>query len=484
MFGGEIGALSGLAVDTLVEQAKSGENIIDSGAIKEAIIGELNDKALREDIRKFQNEFAQLLDTTKISRLVVFVDELDRCRPDTILDTLEAIKLFLFKGNVAFVIGADERHIAYAVKSKFADIEGIQIDIGKEYLEKLVQYPVRIPRLDADEVETYIACLLLQSELPTDDFERFIKTISESKKTDYMNFSIMKTGKSFTPTNIGKEQIIDSLNIARQLSEVLSSGLHGNPRQCKRFLNSLYMRLDMAKFKNVTLDRKVLAKIMLLEYIKPAIFNEMAKMAFSNKLKNELEIAEEAKDTADLSNLPTFKRWKDDQWFLNWCSTDPQLATTDLTAYFYFTRTSLDERVSRISTILSPKAQTILQKLFSKADVQIRGAINDSRDLSDSEVASILKLMFERMSAETKVEKEHLRAFIKLAASREIFTTDALDYLRSFTGNQIPISANADICNFAVKARRVEEIQDIIRSWGITNSDLQHAMQSYLETRS
>ena len=97
-----------------------------------------------------------MLEETKISRLVVFIDELDRCRPDTILETLEAIKLFLFKGKVAFVIGADERHISYAVKSKFRDIEGIQIDIGKEYLEKLIQYPIRIPQLNADEVEIYI----------------------------------------------------------------------------------------------------------------------------------------------------------------------------------------------------------------------------------------------------------------------------------------------------------------------------------------
>ena len=78
-----------------------------------------------------------MIKESKIERLVIFIDELDRCREDTILDTLEAMKLFMFTGKVAFVIGADERHISYAVKSKFKDIEGIQIDIGKDYLEKL-----------------------------------------------------------------------------------------------------------------------------------------------------------------------------------------------------------------------------------------------------------------------------------------------------------------------------------------------------------
>ena len=45
--------------------------------------------------------------------------------------------------------------------------------------------------------------------------------------------------------------------------------LHGNPRQCKRFLNSMDMRIQMASYKNKKLNRKILAKIMMLEYIKP-----------------------------------------------------------------------------------------------------------------------------------------------------------------------------------------------------------------------
>lgn len=87
---------------------------IDVQKLQESIGNEINNKELREDIRSFQAEFEKLLDESKISRLVIFIDELDRCRPDTILDTLEAMKLFMFKGRVAFVIGADERHISVA----------------------------------------------------------------------------------------------------------------------------------------------------------------------------------------------------------------------------------------------------------------------------------------------------------------------------------------------------------------------------------
>lgn len=64
--------------------------------------------------------------------------------------------------DVAFIIGADERHISYAVKKKFKEIEGLQIDIGKEYLEKMIQYPIRIPRLNSKEVGFYITCLFFK----------------------------------------------------------------------------------------------------------------------------------------------------------------------------------------------------------------------------------------------------------------------------------------------------------------------------------
>ena len=265
---GGIGSLLGITINQALKSTQEKIEVTNLEKIQSNIENELNNKELREDIKKFQKEFASLLEKTKISRLVVFIDELDRCRPDTILETLEAIKLFLFEGKVAFVIGADERHISYAVKSKFKDIEGIQIDIGKEYLEKLIQYPIRIPQLNAEEVEIYIACLLLQSELPEDDFQKALSWIVEKKKEDFERFKIESVITLFSDKEDGYSNIVESLSIANQLAFVLSNGLHGNPRQCKRFLNSMYMRLQMASYKNKQLDRKILAKIMMLEYIK------------------------------------------------------------------------------------------------------------------------------------------------------------------------------------------------------------------------
>ena len=477
---GGIGTLFNITAGQVYKNFQENEEDAELKKIHSKISDELNNKELREDIRKFQREFATLLEETKISRLVVFVDELDRCRPDTILDTLEAIKLFLFEGKVAFVIGADERHISYAVKSKFKDIEGIQIDIGKEYLEKLIQYPIRIPQLNMDEVEIYIACLLLQSELKEEDFQKALSWTIDKKKEDFENFNMNSVSNLFRDTPDLYAEVVESLSIANQLAFVLSKGLHGNPRQCKRFLNSMYMRLQMASYKNKKLDRKILAKIMMLEYIKPRIFNKIAEMATNNTLSEELKCFENGTpEKAD-----ELKNWKEDVWFLNWCKIVPKLSCENLNIYFYFTRTSLDEKISRISSVLSPMGKNILDLLVSKSEIKIKQAIEQSKHLSDTEAALILETMNSSMLAETTINKEIMKAFLSFAQQRTELLDDTISYLRSFSGSQISYGCISYIASFAKDTNKQVEIMEIVSQWEKKKPGLQSIIEKLLKNKS
>ena len=474
---GGIGSLVELSVKQIAKKYQETIEDADWEKITTAVSDELNNKVLRDDIRQFQKEFADLLEESKISRLVVFVDELDRCRPDTILDTLEAIKLFLFEGKVAFVIGADERHISYAVKSKFKDIEGIQIDIGKEYLEKLIQYPIRIPQLNADEVEVYISCLLLQSELTKEDFNKVLSWVIQQKKEDYEKFRISSVTELFNEDEEIYTNITESLSVANQLASVLANGLHGNPRQCKRFLNSMDMRLQMASYKNKILDRKILAKIMMLEYIKPRIFNKLAEMAANNTLSKELLLFEQEASNEAVE----LKVWREDTWFLEWCKIKPELSGENLNTYFYFTRTSLDEKISRISSFLSPIAQEILEQLLSKTDVKIKKAIESAANISDAEAGAVLEAMYSSMSAETTISKETMKAFLEFSQKRADLSNDTISYLRSFSGSQISLGCIPYIADFAKQVGKKTEILDIAGLWGKTTQSIQSGIENLLE---
>ena len=485
---GGVGALAGIAMDSvfsvirnkapeLVE--KIGEEK-DTTSMQQAIKDELNDKALRDDIREFQEKFAELIEESKIDRLVIFIDELDRCREDTILETLEAMKLFMFTGKVAFIIGADERHISYAVKSKFKDIEGIQIDIGKEYLEKLVQYPIHIPRMDIDETEVYIASLLLSAEFKEENFEIFQKSVKKTRETNF-GVSPLNEVKSISIEDASEEEKFkECLSIAKQLAAVLSNGLHGNPRQIKRFLNTLDMRMMMAKHKHATLDRKILAKLMMLEYIRPAAFNLFAEMATNNELTNELTVLENLSEESNMDSMK-LKAWLKDEWLMNWLGIEPLLAQNAerLNPYLYFARTSLDEKISRISVNLSPDAQNVLESLMSKSEVKIKEALKVS--ISDAEANLIMEAMSVKMIKETQIDKMQIKAFVDFALIDNSRYVSALEHIKRFPASALTVPSMIYLSDFAKKADLQQEMQELAKVWGETNLQLENAFNSSMK---
>ena len=143
--GGVHGAAAGtaLSLPEFLEQAKDVKPEDLQGFLREKDPGQ----QFRRGIRDFRDDFTKLLDETKVKRLVVIVDDLDRCAPDSVIETLEAIKLFLFVPRTAFIIGADERLIRYAVRRRFPELPGERAEVGRDYLEKLIQFPVRIPAM-------------------------------------------------------------------------------------------------------------------------------------------------------------------------------------------------------------------------------------------------------------------------------------------------------------------------------------------------
>jgi len=469
---GGIGTLADLTISSVVSKLGKGKEIND-GKIVQAVKDELDNKGIRDDIKEFQNNFSKLLNETKIKRLVVFIDELDRCSPDTILETLEAIRLFLFTGNSVFIIGADERHIAYAVKRKFDEIEGQQINIGKEYLEKIIQYPIRIPRLNSKEVEFYITCLLFQKDLNSDEFKEIVEFLRQKKLENFLDFQITYQLINEKSPDIA-DKVKESINIAKQLSTVLASGLNGNPRHCKRFLNSLIMREKMASYKKVSLDRKVLAKVMLLEYFKSPLFRKIAELQVKENGKSK-SLAQLENNDMDESN--ELKVWMEDKWVQDWCKIEPKLAEIDLRPYYYFTRESLSERFNYGAEKLSPDALQIVDKLLSKSKIARTEAIKRAVELNDYESIEILQTLFSSIISETSIEKEVLKSYLEWGKTKEILYTNVLSDLSSLHGEKITLPMLPLIRDFMEYTKKYSEVQDIADKWSKENNNLAAAIQ-------
>jgi predicted KAP-like P-loop ATPase len=75
-------------------------------------------------------------------RIVIFVDDLDRCSPGKALEVLESIKSFFDLEGFVYVIGMDSKTINSLVRKKYGEESTVE---GLDYLQKIVQLPFQIP---------------------------------------------------------------------------------------------------------------------------------------------------------------------------------------------------------------------------------------------------------------------------------------------------------------------------------------------------
>ena len=131
-----------------------------------------------EQMDAFREEFEELLHQADINRLAVLVDDLDRCMPETAIKTLEAIRLFLFVPKSAFVIAANEDMIEYAVRQHFPDMAVAtgSATYARNYLEKLIQVPFRLPSLGYTETHIHITLLLVPNE-SEENSDKFVELV-------------------------------------------------------------------------------------------------------------------------------------------------------------------------------------------------------------------------------------------------------------------------------------------------------------------
>jgi len=127
----------------------------------------------RDQVRflaQFQRDFRALVAEHIVAhkrRLVIFVDDLDRCLPEKAIEVLEAIKLFLDVEGCVFVIGVDREVIERGIQVKYRELQqalGVEGEearqlpaiSGADYLEKIVQLPFILPPVEAGQVATFI----------------------------------------------------------------------------------------------------------------------------------------------------------------------------------------------------------------------------------------------------------------------------------------------------------------------------------------
>jgi hypothetical protein len=112
--------------------------------------------------RALQESFAQFVERGR-QRIVVFIDDLDRCLPSNALDVLESMKLFFDLQGFIFIVGLDRYAIERAVEAKHHLTEGAAQDErtdpsikGSEYVKKIFQVPFTLPPISRLQLDDFL----------------------------------------------------------------------------------------------------------------------------------------------------------------------------------------------------------------------------------------------------------------------------------------------------------------------------------------
>ena len=366
----QVGAIVGSLEAVVADPAKlaTKENI--STVIDEvkAVLKPSEAKNVPEEVEAFRKAFDRLLKDAGVKQLVVLIDDLDRCLPDTAIETLEAIRLFVFTARTAFVVAADEAMIEYAVRKHFPDLPESTgpRDYARNYLEKLIQVPFRIPALGETETRIYVTLLLAGAEIGEGDAD-YAKLIAAAREKLKRPWTSGGLDAPTVKTALGKqaEKANNALALSEQIGPVLASGTKGNPRQIKRFLNTLLLRERTATARGFGDDIKlpVLAKLMLAERFIPRLFEQIAFVAAIHPegLCEDLETLEQglaaadgnesqagegkgqkAAESAPALDNAVLTEWKSSDAVRNWARLSPKLAGIDLRPYLFVTKDKKD----------------------------------------------------------------------------------------------------------------------------------------------
>lgn len=164
-------------------------------------------------------------------RVVIFIDDLDRCSPKKALEVFESVKLFLNMEGFIFVIGLSHKTVTQLITQAYK-ATGVK---GEDYIKKIIQIPIKIPSWSEENIVDLIE-----------------NKIKQNLHEEYTNF------------------LCENSNMIAKIVEY-------NPRQLKRFINNVIIAFETFTNQKNSPEIKF-NEIFLLNILKsewPDFYNEM-----------------------------------------------------------------------------------------------------------------------------------------------------------------------------------------------------------------
>ncbi|QLB19061.1 KAP family P-loop NTPase fold protein [Mannheimia granulomatis] len=385
-------SLDGIQDEAESKQAiETGKEIIDSG---KNLIKPKEKQTPPQQINAFRKEYGEILQDLG-KKLVIVIDNLDRCLPANAIQTLEAIRLFLFLNRTAFIIAADEEMIRHSVAEHYKDLSySHQID----YLDKLIQIPIRVPKAGVLEIRAYLYMLhAIHQKLSTETLENLRQFLENHLQQSWQNQSLKPEQVAETIGEQNNQALLADFERANRIAPLLanSPNIHGNPRIVKRILNTIKMRAKISDKRQMPLDEAIITKLVIFERCVDS--DTVIKFyQLINEKEGKPELLKELENNNE-QNLSILSENKPIQTFIKeWVKLEPKLSDLDLRAAIYLSRETIP--LNTYTAQLSQKAQDALSILLTTTTITgSQYTQNAIQQLTTDEQISVMESLIEQL---------------------------------------------------------------------------------------
>jgi hypothetical protein len=262
-----------------------------SGASRIAVFGSAASAKFYEDLSQDPLErvtklFKDIVDWTNMP-VCVFIDDLDRCQADYVVDLLGGIQTSFRHKNVAYVVAADRSWIKASFETRYDSFSKAVGNVGQPlgylFLEKMFQVSTPIPGMGDRIRKTYWNELLKGAALSqeTEQFDQTVEAKRQSLRREHGEHLTRDEAEAILKKNDTVEDraaVVLELNASRAMEKEaehllaqFTTIVPDNPRVMKRMVNAFAMRQAIGILERSITPPEVLARWTILEQRFPAL---------------------------------------------------------------------------------------------------------------------------------------------------------------------------------------------------------------------
>jgi hypothetical protein len=184
-----------------------------------------------EDVRFVSDRLRKARPST---RVVVFIDDLDRCSPEKIMEILQAINLILGESDFFVVLGIDTAMIRRAIEARYREdiaAGSLPSDFATTYLRKIVQLDFHLPPSAPGQRAAFLGALFSRSA--RDEAAGVVQGDAGAAPVGGLRWSLDRLVPPRTTATTFVEDTPDELKAFLELEEFVAD----NPRELKRLVN-------------------------------------------------------------------------------------------------------------------------------------------------------------------------------------------------------------------------------------------------------